>query len=380
MAAPARPRRLSPAGVGAPLRRLGAQHAGLHPHQPRRPGHPAGFAQLRPLVDPRRRHHRRRSSADGVPARRARVPALVRRASSSPAARSPAASTIVAPTRPRSTTATASSSTPWPSTTASPATSASSPTCGRTSSPAADYTDELREQRLTSEYESGDKLLFRGLLPESISHEGYSSNPVHSYWDDFFALRGLQATPPFLAGVVRRRRAGRALRGARATPCATISAPRSSGPWRSTASTTSRAPRISATSTRPRRRSPSRRTQRAGLSCRRRHCARPSSATTRTSRTAADDRIDWEAYTAYEVRNVEALLDARPTGARLRGVAASARRSAAGGLEPVAGDHLARRRGAEVHRRHAAHLDRRRIHPGAAHHVRLRSALPTKRW
>ncbi|HYC57359.1 MAG TPA: discoidin domain-containing protein [Candidatus Binatia bacterium] len=30
-----------------------------------------------------------------------------------------------------------------------------------------------------------------GLLPASISHEGYSSQPVHSYWDDFFALRGL---------------------------------------------------------------------------------------------------------------------------------------------------------------------------------------------
>jgi hypothetical protein len=32
----------------------------------------------------------------------------------------------------------------------------------------------------------------RGLLPESISHEGYSAHPVHAYWDDFFALRGLK--------------------------------------------------------------------------------------------------------------------------------------------------------------------------------------------
>lgn len=30
-----------------------------------------------------------------------------------------------------------------------------------------------------------------GLLPESISHEGYASRPVHAYWDDFFAVRGL---------------------------------------------------------------------------------------------------------------------------------------------------------------------------------------------
>jgi hypothetical protein len=28
-------------------------------------------------------------------------------------------------------------------------------------------------------------------MPPSISHEGYSAKPVHSYWDDFFALRGL---------------------------------------------------------------------------------------------------------------------------------------------------------------------------------------------
>src|SRR6185295_12763632 len=33
---------------------------------------------------------------------------------------------------------------------------------------------------------------FRGLMPESISHEGYSSKPMHSYWDDFFTLLGLK--------------------------------------------------------------------------------------------------------------------------------------------------------------------------------------------
>jgi hypothetical protein len=29
------------------------------------------------------------------------------------------------------------------------------------------------------------------LLPESISHEGYSAKAMHSYWDDFFAAKGL---------------------------------------------------------------------------------------------------------------------------------------------------------------------------------------------
>jgi len=31
-----------------------------------------------------------------------------------------------------------------------------------------------------------------GLVTESISHEGYSAKPVHSYWDDVFCLRGLE--------------------------------------------------------------------------------------------------------------------------------------------------------------------------------------------
>ncbi len=36
-----------------------------------------------------------------------------------------------------------------------------------------------------------NKRAFYGLLPESISHEGYSDKPVHSYWDDAFARKGL---------------------------------------------------------------------------------------------------------------------------------------------------------------------------------------------
>jgi len=58
-------------------------------------------------------------------------------------------------------------------------------------SKAAAYIDELRRRRQTDEYRAPDKLLFFGLLPESISHEGYSSHPVHSYWDDFWGIRGL---------------------------------------------------------------------------------------------------------------------------------------------------------------------------------------------
>jgi hypothetical protein len=56
---------------------------------------------------------------------------------------------------------------------------------------AVDYIDELRHQRMTDAYRAPDKRIFYGLLPESISHEGYSAKPMHSYWDDFFALKGL---------------------------------------------------------------------------------------------------------------------------------------------------------------------------------------------
>ena len=52
------------------------------------------------------------------------------------------------------------------------------------------YQDSLRLSRTTPEYQRGEKKVFYGLMPQSISHEGYSAKPMHSYWDDFFALRG----------------------------------------------------------------------------------------------------------------------------------------------------------------------------------------------
>lgn len=66
---------------------------------------------------------------------------------------------------------------------------------------AIDYLERLRAQRLTPEYQQGDRRAFYGLLPESISHEGYAAHPVHSYWDDFYALRGLKDAV-FLATVM----------------------------------------------------------------------------------------------------------------------------------------------------------------------------------
>jgi len=57
---------------------------------------------------------------------------------------------------------------------------------------AAAYLDSLRQTRRTDEYRTPEKRHFFGLLPESISHEGYSAKPMHSYWDDFFAARGFR--------------------------------------------------------------------------------------------------------------------------------------------------------------------------------------------
>ncbi len=52
--------------------------------------------------------------------------------------------------------------------------------------------ETLRHERMTAAYRMPEKLGCYGLMPESISHEGYCGNPVHSYWDDFWTLRGLK--------------------------------------------------------------------------------------------------------------------------------------------------------------------------------------------
>lgn len=59
---------------------------------------------------------------------------------------------------------------------------------------AVDYIESMVAQRSSDYYKNGNDSLrtFYGLMPESISHEGYSAKPMHSYWDDFFTLKGLK--------------------------------------------------------------------------------------------------------------------------------------------------------------------------------------------
>jgi len=58
-------------------------------------------------------------------------------------------------------------------------------------SKALSYMEGLRSKRLTKEYQTAEKRACYGLLPESMSHEGYMAHPVHAYWDDFWAIRGI---------------------------------------------------------------------------------------------------------------------------------------------------------------------------------------------
>ncbi|MDO9285428.1 MAG: hypothetical protein Q7U26_11060, partial [Aquabacterium sp.] len=55
---------------------------------------------------------------------------------------------------------------------------------------AAGYMERLRQSERTPLNQQPGREAFWGLMPASISHEGYSAKPMHSYWDDFWALAG----------------------------------------------------------------------------------------------------------------------------------------------------------------------------------------------
>lgn len=66
------------------------------------------------------------------------------------------------------------------------------------------FIEKLREESMTSEYKTDpDKKLYYGIMPKSVSHEAYLGNPVHSYWDDYWTLRGLKDAA-WLAGELKK--------------------------------------------------------------------------------------------------------------------------------------------------------------------------------
>lgn len=59
---------------------------------------------------------------------------------------------------------------------------------------AVEYIESLIAQRSTDHFKNGNDSVraYYGLVTESISHEGYSAKPMHSYWDNFFTMKGLK--------------------------------------------------------------------------------------------------------------------------------------------------------------------------------------------
>jgi hypothetical protein len=52
------------------------------------------------------------------------------------------------------------------------------------------WMEGLRQSERTAHNRQPERTAFFGLMPPSISHEGYSDRPAYSLWDDFWALRG----------------------------------------------------------------------------------------------------------------------------------------------------------------------------------------------
>jgi F5/8 type C domain len=52
------------------------------------------------------------------------------------------------------------------------------------------HLESLRRSTRTAEFKAAQPANQWGLLPPSISHEGYSDKPAYAYWDDYWAVRG----------------------------------------------------------------------------------------------------------------------------------------------------------------------------------------------
>jgi len=72
---------------------------------------------------------------------------------------------------------------------------------------AARYLEGLRQSERTPANLAPARRAFYGLMPASISHEGYSEKPMHSYWDDLWALKGYGAAVEIATALGHRDRA-----------------------------------------------------------------------------------------------------------------------------------------------------------------------------
>jgi hypothetical protein len=78
---------------------------------------------------------------------------------------------------------------------------------------AVDYMNGLRASTRTPEFETPETRHLFGLLPPTISHEGYSDKIAYSYWDDFWGLLGYRDAA-FIAEVLGEAEAADRIRAA----------------------------------------------------------------------------------------------------------------------------------------------------------------------
>ena len=239
------------------------------------------------------------------------------------------------------------------------------------------YMDKLRLSERTEENQQGDRAAFYGLMPASISHEGYSAKPMHSYWDNFWALAGYEAAVRIARTLGRER--GRCTRFIESRDQFR------SDLYRSLAVAMQHARhRLSARRRRTGRFRSDLDDDRADARRRAADVAAaelsaPSSATGRISE-APHGSTDWDDYTPYEWRNLGAFvrLGWRERGAELIEFFMADRRPAAWNQwAEVVGREAAQ---AALHRRHAARLGRVRLRAIVPRHVRVTSGRPMKRW
>src|SRR5439155_22340019 len=68
---------------------------------------------------------------------------------------------------------------------------------------AVEHMDALRTSERTDANRAPDRRAYFGLMPPSISHEGYSDKPAYSYWDDFWTAIGYRSALELAQGLGR---------------------------------------------------------------------------------------------------------------------------------------------------------------------------------
>jgi hypothetical protein len=71
------------------------------------------------------------------------------------------------------------------------------------------HMESLRQSERVEANRTGERTAYFGLMPPSISHEGYSDKAAYSYWDDFWAYAGYRSAAELAADLGHERDAAR---------------------------------------------------------------------------------------------------------------------------------------------------------------------------